>query len=254
MNNTSLVKINDFKNLLNDKSVMAQIQNSWGKDNAGAFRASVLDLYSTETGLQNCDPKAVLVEVLKACALKLPIVKNLGFAYVVPFKNKPTFTIGYKGLIQLAQRTGQYKFINADIIYEGMLIDKKEFRLTGELDITGDIISDNITGYFAYIELHNGFQKAFYMPIEKVQKYGKKYSPSYGSNFSPWVNEFDKMAMKTCLRQLISVYGVMSSEMQTILNTEFKRETEMIGSGDEVVNPFTETDSRQQDIEDNVAE
>jgi len=248
----AIVNISQFKGLLNDPTFRAQMKNSM-KENAGAFASSLLDLYSTDSSLQKCDPHAVMVEALKACALKLPIVKNLGFAYVVPFKNKPTFMIGYKGYIQLAQRTGKYRFINSGKVYEGMLIDDAENRLTGLIDIKGEKTSDVIVGYFAYIELLNGFKKSVYMTKDECEKYGKKYSPSYGSSYSPWQNEFDKMAEKTCLRQLISVFGYMSTEMQYAVSAEIEREKEILNADieDEIKDPFTETDSRQMDIEDN---
>ncbi|WP_419066800.1 recombinase RecT, partial [Hominenteromicrobium sp.] len=106
--NNNLAKIDQFKGVLNSQTIRAQLKNSL-KDKAGQFMSSMIDLYSGETALQNCDPEKVALECVKAAALDLPLVKSLGYAYVVPYKNVPTFTIGYKGLVQLAQRTGQYK-------------------------------------------------------------------------------------------------------------------------------------------------
>ena len=116
-----LAKVDQFKMALNDGQIRAQVKNSL-KENAGAFMSSMLDLYSGDSYLQKCDPMAVARECLKAASLNLPIVKSLGFAYVVPYKNEPTFIVGYKGLIQLAQRTGQYKTINSGVVYEGELV------------------------------------------------------------------------------------------------------------------------------------
>ena len=121
MSGTSIAKVDTFKEILNTGSVRAQIKNSL-KENAGAFMSSMIDLYSGDPLLQNCDPQAVAMECLKAASLHLPIVKSLGFAYVVPYKNKPTFIIGYRGLIQLAQRSGQYRTINAGSVYKLSLI------------------------------------------------------------------------------------------------------------------------------------
>ncbi len=131
----NLQKIEEFKNILNDKTIRAQVKNSL-KENSGAFLSSMIDLYSGDQYLQNCDPRAVAMECLKAASLKLPLVKSLGFAYVVPFNNVPTFTIGYKGLIQLAQRSGLYKNINADVVFEGEFISHN--KLTGNLDLSGE--------------------------------------------------------------------------------------------------------------------
>jgi len=173
--------------------------------------SSMLDLYSGDSYLQNCDPRAVAMECLKAASLDLPIVKSLGFAYIVPYNNRPTFIIGYKGLIQLAQRTGQYAYIHADIVYEGEY--KGYNKLTGMVDVSGERISDTVVGYFAYFELLNGFKKMLYMTVDEVTKWQKDYSKTR-SEATPWIKEFDKMAMKTCLRRLISSYGIMSTQMQ----------------------------------------
>jgi recombination protein RecT len=213
-NTTAVAKVDQFKGLLNNQTIRAQLKNSL-KENAGAFMSSMIDLYASDATLQQCDPEKVALECIKAASLKLPINKALGFAYVVPFKGVPTFMIGYKGLIQLAQRTGQYRTINADAVYEGELAGGD--KLTGEIDLTGEKVSDKVVGYFAYIALINGFEKTLYMTKAEVEEWAKRYSPSYNSNYSPWKTEFDKMAQKTVIRRLISTYGAMSMEMQNVI-------------------------------------
>lgn len=188
------------------------------KENAGAFAASVLDLYNTDKYLQQCAPQQVFGECLKAASLKLPVNKQLGFAYVVPYKGNAQFQIGYKGMIQLCMRTGAYKFINADVVYEGEF--KSRDKLTGALDISGEATSDKIVGYFAYIETLNGFSKALYMTADQVRAHGKKFSKAYNSSSSPWQTDFDAMAKKTVLRNLLSHYGYMSVEMANALAAE----------------------------------
>lgn len=212
MSNTQIAnpKVDQFKMVLNDSTIRAQLKNSL-KEKSGAFMSSMLDLYSGDSYLQKCDPKAVAMECLKAASLDLPIVKSLGFAYVVPYNNKPTFIVGYKGLIQLAQRTGQYKTINAGVVYEGEY--QGYDKLSGMVDISGERISDKVIGYFAYFKLINGFEKVLYMSRDEVEAWKKRYSKTQ-SDATPWAKEFDKMAMKTCLRRLISGYGVMSTQMQ----------------------------------------
>ena len=216
MSNTQIVnqKVDQFKMVLNDSTIRAQLKNSL-KEKSGAFMSSMLDLYSGDSYLQNCDPRAVAMECLKAASLDLPIVKSLGFAYIVPYKNKgvltPTFIVGYKGLIQLAQRTGQYKTINAGVVYEGEY--QGYDKLSGMVDISGERTGDNAVGYFAYFKLINGFEKMLYMTKEEVTDWRTRYSKTK-SDATPWGTEFDKMAIKTCLRRLISGYGVMSTQMQ----------------------------------------
>lgn len=210
--------IDKLKHILAAQSVQEQFQSVL-KENAGAFVASIIDLYNTDRTLQMCDPKNVVMEALKAASLKLPINKQLGFAWIVPYRDGrtgqyiPTFQLGYKGYIQLCMRTGAYRYINADVVYEGELV--KHDKLTGEIEIDPEKrTGDKKVGYFAFIETLNGFRKTLFMTVEEVTKHAQQYSKSYGSKNSVWATDFDAMALKTCLRLLLSKYGVMSVEMQ----------------------------------------
>lgn len=227
--------IDKLKLTLSAESVKEQFQNALGK-NSDTFIASIIDLYNTDKSLQECDTNQVVMEALKAAVLNLPINKALGYAYILSFKNKgvptPTFIIGYKGLIQLAMRTGQYKYINADVVYEGEISGRD--KLTGAIDFSGEKKSDKVIGYFAHIELLNGFRKTLYVTVEEVAKHAKKYSPAIKYNNSVtvqslmklagkdpsgigWLGDFDSMAIKTVLRELLSKYGYLSIEMQSAI-------------------------------------
>lgn len=208
---------NLMRDLLDNSATKKLLQDSL-KENAGAFSASIIDLYNSDTYLQRCDPRQVFGECLKAVSLKLPISKQLGFAYVIPYGNVPQFQLGYKGMIQLCMRTGEYKYINADVVYEGEY--QGADKLTGHVDLNGEKTSDKVIGYFAYIETLNGFKKAVYWSKEKVTEHAKKYSKSFNSSSSPWKSNFDAMAIKTVLRNLLSKYGVMSVEMAKALQAE----------------------------------
>jgi recombination protein RecT len=209
--------IDKLKNILAAQSVQEQFKSVLA-ENSGAFVASIIDLYNTDRTLQMCDAKNVVMEALKAASLKLPINKQLGFSWIVPYKNKqgqyiPTFQLGYKGYIQLCMRTGAYKYINADVVYEGELV--KHDKLTGEIEIDPEQRkSDKKVGYFAFVETLNGFRKTLYMSVEEVTKHAQQYSKSFGHASSVWATDFDAMALKTCLRLLLSKYGIMSVEMQ----------------------------------------
>ena len=205
--------VNDLKVILNNKGIQSMFEDAL-KEKSGQFISSIIDLYNSDDYLQKCNPKEVAMEALKAATLNLPINKSLGFAYIVPYKNKPTFMIGYKGLIQMAMRTGQYKALNSGIIYEGMKLE--EDYLAGTFKISGKPKSKNILGYFAYFKLLNGFEKAIYMAADEVEAYGKKYSQAYTSKYSPWQTEFDEMAKKTVMRRLLSKYGILTTEMQKL--------------------------------------
>ena len=184
---------------------------------APAFVTSLLSLVKSTPKLAAADPKTVISAAMTAATLKLPINPNLGFAYIVPYKDTATFQMGYKGYIQLAMRTGQYKTINASVVYEGQIEDV-DF-VTGEI-IRGKKKSDKVVGYVAYFELINGFSKMVYMSHEEMMRHALtssqayKYDQKSGKKSSVWTTNFEAMGLKTVLKQLISKYGIMSIDMQ----------------------------------------
>lgn len=235
--------IDMLKSIVSAPSVQDQFKNALG-EHKDAFVASLIDLYTGDKQLQTCDAKAIVMEALRAATLRLPLNKALGFAYIIVFNNKvknpdnswskvptPTFVPGYKGYIQLAMRTGQYKTINADFVYEGEM--RKVNKLTGEVDFEGERKSDKIVGYFCYFKLLNGFDKTLYMSVEDMAKYALRYSPSFKGRDKPtvealvqsaqsdvassqvgWQGNFNDMALKTVIRRLLSKCGYLSIEMQ----------------------------------------
>jgi len=184
---------------------------------AGAFVTSILSLVKSTPQLAAADPKTVISAAMTAATLKLPINPNLGFAYIIPYGKEAQFQMGYKGYIQLAMRTGQYKTINASVVYEGQIEDV-DF-VTGEI-IRGKKKSDKVVGYVAYFELINGFSKMVYMSHEDMMHHALTYSQAYkgdkkyGKTNSVWSTNFEAMGLKTVLKQLISKYGIMSIDMQ----------------------------------------
>lgn len=217
--------VNQMKNLLANQGMQNLFADALN-ENKDRFLASIIDLYNGDSYLQGCNPKEVAMEALKAATLNLPINKSLGYAYIVPFKNKdkltPRFQIGYKGYIQMAQRSGQYKALNAGIMYEGMEV-KRDF-LRGTFEIIGEPKSDKVIGYFAYFQLLNGYEKAIFMTKDEVTEHAERYSQSYGSDYSPWKKQFDEMAQKTVIKRLLSKYGVLTTEFQDAVKEEEDRE------------------------------
>jgi recombination protein RecT len=139
-----------------------------------------VSLVSSKTNYRDVDPNSVIASAMIAATLDLPINPNLGFAYIIPYSKVAQFQMGYKGYIQLALRSGQYKSINATEIHEGELISRN--RITGEIIIDEDQKkSDKIIGYVSYFRLMNGFEKTLYMTVDEVTSHGKKYSKSYTS-------------------------------------------------------------------------
>jgi len=197
-----------LKSLLQSQTVKSRLEEVLGK-RASQFATSILNLYSSEAALQKCDPMSIISSAMVAATLDLPVDKNLGYAWIIPYGNKAQFQLGYKGYIQLALRTGQYKSINVIEVYEGEL--KKWNRLTEEFEIDFDgKKSDAVIGYAAYFELINGFRKTVYWTKEEVEKHRKRFSKSdYG-----WKQDWDAMAKKTVLKNMLSKWGILSIEMQ----------------------------------------
>ncbi|UXH44438.1 recombinase RecT [Rossellomorea vietnamensis] len=197
-----------MKGLLASPSVIKRFEEVLGK-RATQFTASILSLYNNEKMLQKAEPMSVISSAMIAATLDLPVDKNLGYAWIVPYGGKAQFQLGYKGYIQLALRTGQYRYINVTPIHEGEL--NKWNPLTEEIDINFEQReSEAVIGYAAYFELLNGFRKTIYWTREQVEKHRKKFSKS---DFG-WKNDWDAMAMKTVLKNLLSKWGILSVEMQ----------------------------------------
>lgn len=224
-----------LRSVLDSPIVQQQFKNALD-DGSPLFVASLIDVVSNDKMLQQCHPNDLIREALKAATLKLPINKGLGFAWLVPFREKgvvkPQFQIGYRGYIQLAQRTSQYKYINADVVYEGEL--KNADKLTGEIDLSGEATSDKPIGYFAHIETVNGFRKTLYWTVAQVESHAKRYSKSYSSGYSPWKTNFDEMAIKTVINALLKRFGILSVDMIGALDGDNDERTPQAKADDEI--------------------
>jgi len=174
------------------------------------FITSVLSVVNNNNYLKNASPESVFSSALMAATLDLPVNPNLGFAYIIPYGQQAQFQVGYKGLIQLALRSGQFKTISVTPVYEGQI--KQQNPLTGfEFDWSNKQ-SDKVVGYASYFSLINGFEKTMYMTVDEIQAHGKRFSKTYGNGV--WKTDFDAMAQKTCLKLLLSKYAPLSIEMQ----------------------------------------
>lgn len=182
---------------------------------APQYMTSIVNLYNSEAQLQKCDPMTVISSAMVAASLDLPVDRNLGYAWIVPYYDRKSktyraqFQLGYKGYIQLALRSGQYRYINAIPVRKGEL--KKWNPLTEEIEIDFEAReSDEVIGYAAFFELLNGFRKTVYWRKEDVEAHRQKYSKS---SFG-WENDWDMMALKTVIKSLLSKWGILSVEMQ----------------------------------------
>jgi recombination protein RecT len=182
MSNTQLT----ISQALNSTDAKTKFQELLGKRST-QFITSVLSVVNNNALLKNASWQSIYQAAITAATLDLPINQNLGFAYIVPYKEKgegvAQFQMGYKGFIQLAQRTGLYKTINVSDVREGEI---EEFdRLTGQIKFNwiqdDSRLNKKIIGYVSYFELLNGFSKLLYMTIEELEKHGSTFSKSYNS-------------------------------------------------------------------------
>lgn len=201
-----------IQGLLSQESIKARFDQVLGKKAAG-FMSSIISAVNSNQKLKNANPMTVISAAAVAASLDLPINPSLGFAYIVPYGGQAQFQIGWKGLVQLAMRTGQYKTINVAIVHEGELISNNPF--TGEMEFDANArTSDKIIGYVAYFRLINGFEKYHFMTVEECREHGKRYSKFFDGKDAKWQTDFDAMSMKTCLKLLLSKFGILSIAMQ----------------------------------------
>ncbi len=206
------------------------INNTLGDPKRAAkFIAAISSAVATNSSLQQCDAGSILSGALLGEALNLSPSPQLGQYYLVPFKDKAQFQLGYKGYIQLAIRSGQYKDIDVIEVREGEYLGRDKTTGKHQFEFIEDEVEREnkpIIGYMAYFEYLNGFYKNLYWSKEKMQKHALEYSQAYasdikkGTNYSFWSKDFDGMAFKTMLRQLISKWGIMSIDMQEAITKD----------------------------------
>lgn len=190
-----------------------------------SFVNNITALVSNNASLQVCRPETLMFACLKATALDLPLDQNLGFAYVLPYKDNKNnvtlaqFQMGYKGFVQLAIRSGQFKSLNSTEVRKGELVN--EDFVTGELTFKKAQNRESlpVIGYVAYFKLTSGFEKYLYMSVEEMKAHALRYSQTYKKGYGLWADKdsFDSMAKKTVLKLLLSKYAPLSVEMHDAL-------------------------------------
>lgn len=232
---------------LTKESVKNQINNIVGNKNGTRFIASIVSAVQTNTALQECSNQSILSASLLGEALNLSPSPQLGQFYLVPYKNnkkntlEAQFQLGYKGYIQLAIRSGYYKKLIVSTIKDGELIKYNPLEEEIEVNLIEDDVEREKTptiGYYVMFEYENGFRKSIYWSKQKMLAHADKYSKSFRSEdlraletgkipekekwrySSFWYRDFDGMALKTMLRQLISKWGIMSIELQTAIEKD----------------------------------
>lgn len=216
---------NPVKALFERAEVQTKFKELLGK-RSSSFVTSVLQIVASNNLLAKADAMSIYQAAAVAATLDLPLNNNLGFAYIVPYNTKQSdgttkvvaqFQMGYKGFIQLAQRSGQFKSIYAAPIFEGQI--KSENPLDGyEFDF--NVKSEKLVGYAAKFKLLNGYEATWYMTIEQLKKHGMKYSKTFAHKNGLWTTDFDAMATKTVLKLLLSKFAPLSIEMQRAVITD----------------------------------
>lgn len=228
-------KETSFTAYLKNDAVVNQINSVVGGKNGQRFISAIVSAVGNNPTLQECENSSIVSAALLGESLNLSPSPQLGQYYMVPFKDNKAgikvaqFQLGYKGYIQLAIRSGYYKRLNVLAIKEGELI--RFDPLNEEIEVT--LIADEnerekakTIGYYAMFEYTNGFRKVMYWSKEKMQAHALKYSQGYaadikkGTKWTFWSKDFDGMAYKTMLRQLISKWGIMSIDMQTAMDND----------------------------------
>lgn len=198
-----------LKGMLEMPAYKNKFNEMLGKKAAG-FMSSIIAVTNNNKLLAKANPATVIGAAAQAAMLDLPINQSLGFAYIVPYGSEAQFQLGYKGYIQLAQRSGQYVDIGAKTVYEGEL--EHENRLLDKFKF-GERTGDKVIGYIAYFRLVNGFEKMLFMTLDEMIAHAKKYSKNYKGGADKWgLTDFDTMAEKTVLKRLLSKYGPLSIE------------------------------------------
>lgn len=215
---------------MSNQAVRNQINMVVGK-HAEGFITSIVSAVQANPALQECTKQSILSAALLGEGLKLSPSPQLGHYYLVPFRNnrqgttEAQFQLGYKGYLQLAIRSGQYKKINVLSIKEGELVKYDPLEETIEVNLIDDEVvreQAQTIGYYAMFEYTNGFRKAMYWSRQKMETHAQKYSKGYAAHkgYTFWEKDFDAMALKTMIRQLISKWGIMSIEMQTAIEAD----------------------------------
>lgn len=202
-----------------------------GEQRAPKFMASVISAVNSNPQLKDCEPNSVIGAAVIAATLDLPVNQNFGFAYILPYNDKKKgkvgqLQLGFKAFVQLAIRTGLYKDMGSEAVYEDEL--ESYNPITGEIKFTDmdtweqrDNGEDNkIVGYYAYFKLTTGFEKGIFMTVKKLQNHGAKYSKTYNQAWGMWKKDFDSMAKKTVLKQLLTKWGAMDTQVNRAVNLD----------------------------------
>lgn len=200
--------------LMHSPAVVGKLNEVWNSPQmANSFMSSVISVANGNPQLRNAEPMSIIGAAMVAATMQLQVIPTLGQCYIIPYGKKAQFQVGYLGLLQLCQRSGQFKKILAAPVHEGEYVSGDEFDEEYVFD-KKQKKSDKVIGYMAKLELLNGFTKVAYWDIDKVKAHATKFSQAFRAGFnSPWKSDFDAMAQKTVLKSILK-FAPKSIEMQ----------------------------------------
>lgn len=200
--------------LIHSPAVVGKLNEVWNSPQmANSFMSSVISVANGNPQLRNAEPMSIIGAAMVAATMQLQVIPTLGQCYIIPYGKKAQFQVGYLGLLQLCQRSGQFKKILAAPVHEGEYVSGDEFDEEYVFD-KKQKKSDKVIGYMAKFELLNGFTKVAYWDIDKVKAHATKFSQAFRAGFnSPWKSDFDAMAQKTVLKSILK-FAPKSIEMQ----------------------------------------
>jgi len=218
------------QSMLSRPEMTQKLTSMLGEKKVEGFKVSVLNIMKNNSMLKDAEPNSVLFAAATAASLDLPVNENLGYAYIVPFRDnkegvvKAQFQIGYKGFKQLAIRSGKFTHIHETDVREGE-IESRDF-LTGEILFNWiqdpkERLSKKIVGYVSFFKLTEGFSSTLYMSMEEIQEHAKSYSQTYKKGYGVWKDKFDSMAKKTVTKLNLSKNAPLSIEsIKTAVNSD----------------------------------
>ena len=218
MAKNEVVATKSLQELMASPIIQKKFRDVLGNESkAASFVSSVIAVANGNAQLRNAEPMSILSAAMVSATLDLSVVSSIGEAYILPYGRKAQLIVGYRGILALAMRSGEFKNIIDEVVYEGQLVKKNKF--TGEYIFDEDAkVSDTPIGVMARFDLINGYSKTIYWSMEEIKEHAKRFSQAYRNGYDcPWKTDFLQMARKVVLSALLKKYAPKSTQMNTAL-------------------------------------
>ena len=216
-----------LRSIMRSEQIVTRFEEITGKNHAGGYISSVLLAASQNEALQRCHPNSIIASALRAATMELSVDPATGQAYLVPFGNKATLIVGYKGLYHMAIRTGKYRFINVITIYEADELTENIMTGIYQVKRHGGK-GEKVAGYMLYFQLISGYEHTFYMTVDECEEHGAKYSKTYSLPTGLWKKDPHAMYKKTVIRMGLTKWGYLDPHDMMSMNDFDESETDYI--------------------------